>query len=107
MMKYTEMTARQRQAEYDAVLADYEKQKALGLKLNMARGKPSTEQLDMVMDMCSVLVKPEDFVSDGIDSRNYGNVDGLPAAKALFCRYFRVQAGAVLRGRQRQSAAHV
>ena len=35
MMKYTEMTARQRQAEYDAVLADYEKQKALGLKLNM------------------------------------------------------------------------
>lgn len=84
MMKYTEMTARQRQAEYDAVLADYEKQKALGLKLNMARGKPSTEQLDMVMDMCSVLVKPEDFVSDGIDSRNYGNVDGLPAAKALF-----------------------
>ena len=84
MIKYTEMTARQRQAEYDAVLADYEKQKALGLKLNMARGKPSTEQLDMVMDMCSVLVKPEDFVSDGIDSRNYGNVDGLPAAKALF-----------------------
>ena len=84
MMKYTEMTARQRQAEYDAVLTDYEKQKALGLKLNMARGKPSTEQLDMVMDMCSVLVKPEDFVSDGIDSRNYGNVDGLPAAKALF-----------------------
>ena len=35
MMKYTEMTARQRQAEYDAVLTDYEKQKALGLKLNM------------------------------------------------------------------------
>ena len=59
MMKYTEMTARQRQAEYEAVLTDYEKQKALGLKLNMARGKPSTEQLDMVMDMCSVLVKPE------------------------------------------------
>ena len=56
MMKYTEMTARQRQAEYDAVLTDYEKQKALGLKLNMARGKPSTEQLDMVMDMCSVRV---------------------------------------------------
>ena len=84
MMKYTEMTARQRQAEYDAVLADYEKQKALGLKLNMARGKPGREQLDMVTDLCNILVKPEDFISDGIDSRNYGNVDGLPAAKALF-----------------------
>ena len=84
MMKYTEMTAQQRKAEYAAVLAEYEKQKALGLKLNMARGKPGREQLDMVTDLCNILVKPEDFISDGIDSRNYGNVDGLPAAKALF-----------------------
>ncbi len=84
MMKYTDMTAQQRKAEYAAVLAEYEKQKALGLKLNMARGKPGREQLDMVTDLCNNLVKPEDFISDGIDSRNYGNVDGLPAAKALF-----------------------
>ena len=84
MMKYTEMTAQQRQAEYAAVLAEYEKQKSLGLKLNMARGKPGREQLDMVTEMSNILVKPEDFISDGIDSRNYGNVDGLPAAKALF-----------------------
>ena len=84
MMKYTEMTAQQRKAEYATVLAEYEKQKALGLKLNMARGKPGREQLDMVTDLCNILVKPEDFISDGIDSRNYGNVDGLPAAKALF-----------------------
>ena len=47
MMKYTEMTAQQRQAEYAAVLAEYEKQKSLGLKLNMARGKPGREQLDL------------------------------------------------------------
>lgn len=84
MMKYTDMTAQQRKAEYAAVLAEYEKQKVLGLKLNMARGKPGREQLDMVTDLCNILVKPEDFISDGIDSRNYGNVDGLPAAKALF-----------------------
>ena len=84
MMKYTEMTAQQRRDEYAALQAEFEKQKALGLKLNMARGKPSRAQLDMVTEMCNILVKPEDFVSDGIDSRNYGNVDGLPAAKALF-----------------------
>ena len=84
MIKYTDMTAQQRKAEYSAVLADYEKQKALGLKLNMARGKPGKEQLDMVTDLCNILVKPEDFICDGIDSRNYGNVDGLPAAKELF-----------------------
>lgn len=83
-MKYTEMTLAQRQAEYAAVKADYEKQKAMGLSLNMARGKPGREQLDLVMDLCNVLVKPENFQSDGIESRNYGNVDGLPAAKRLF-----------------------
>ena len=83
-MKYTEMTLQQRQAEYAKVQADYEKQKALGLKLNMARGKPGTEQLDMVMEMCNILVDPADFISDGIESRNYGECAGLPAAKRLF-----------------------
>ena len=84
MQKYTEMTLAQRQAEYAAVKAEYEAHKALGLKLNMARGKPGTDQLDLVTEMCNILVSPADFLSDGIDSRNYGNVDGLPAAKALF-----------------------
>ena len=84
MQKYTEMTLAQRQAEYAAVKAAYEAQKALGLKLNMARGKPGTDQLDMVTEMCNILVTPADFICDGIESRNYGNVDGLPAAKALF-----------------------
>ena len=84
MMKYTDMTAQQRKAEYAAVLAEYEKQKALGLKLNMARGKPGRDKMDIVTEQSNILVKPKDFISDGIDSRNYGNVDGLPAAKALF-----------------------
>ena len=84
MKKYTEMTLAERQAEYAAVKANYEAQKALGLKLNMARGKPGKAQLDLVTEMCNVLIKPEDFAVDGIDSRNYGNVDGLPSAKVLF-----------------------
>ena len=84
MQKYTEMTLAQRQAEYAAVKASFEAQKSLGLSLNMARGKPGKAQLDLVTEMCNILVTPADFISDGIDSRNYGNVDGLPAAKALF-----------------------
>ena len=83
-MKYTEMTLQQRQAEYAAVKAAFEEQKALGLKLNMARGKPGTEQLDLVMDMMHVLVTPEDYVDEGIESRNYGEVAGLPSARRLF-----------------------
>ena len=84
MKKYAEMTLQERQAEYAAVKAAYEQQKALGLKLNMARGKPGRDQLDLVTDIFGVLIKPEDFVSDGIETRNYGEVAGIPAAKALF-----------------------
>ena len=85
MKKYTEMTREERQTEYAAVKAAYEAQKAKGLQLNMARGKPGKEQLDLVTEgLCNALTKPEDFMTDGIDARNYGNVDGLPAAKRLF-----------------------
>ena len=83
-MKYTEMTLAQRQAEYAAVRAAYEQQKALGLNLNMARGKPGREQLDMVMDIFDVLKTPQDYIVDGLETRNYGEVAGVPAARALF-----------------------
>jgi len=84
MKRYAEMTLAERTAEYAAVKASYEAQKSRGLQLDMSRGKPGREQLDLVTDMAGVLLRPEDFISDGIDSRNYGNVDGLPAAKRLF-----------------------
>ena len=84
MKKYSEMTLAERQAEYVAVQGEYEKLKGMGLRLNMARGKPGKEQLDMVTPMLSLLTKPEDFISDGIETRNYGEVAGIPAAKRLF-----------------------
>lgn len=84
MKPYNEMTPQERRAEYETVKADYEALKSRGLHLDMSRGKPGREQLDLVTDMAGVLTQPEDFISDGIDSRNYGNVDGLPAAKRLF-----------------------
>ena len=84
MVTYAQMTPRQRQAEYEAVLKAYEAQKALGLKLNMARGKPGKAQLDLVSDILTVLNSPEQCISDGIDVRNYGDLTGIPAAKRLF-----------------------
>ena len=83
--QYSQMTLQERQAEYTAVKAAYEQQKALGLKLNMARGKPGRDQLDLVTDIFETMLKPEDFITDdGIETRNYGEVAGIPAAKALF-----------------------
>ena len=84
MKKYTDMSLQERQAEYAAVQVEYEKLKAMGLSLNMARGKPSKVQLDLVTPIFGLLTKPEDFVSDGIDVRNYGEVAGIPAARRLF-----------------------
>ena len=76
MKKYTDMSLQERQAEYAAVKAKFEQLKSMGLSLNMARGKPSKVQLDLVTPIFSLLTKPEDFVSDGIDVRNYGEVAG-------------------------------
>lgn len=82
--KYSEMTAQERGEKYAAVKAEFEQLKALGLKLNMARGKPGREQLDLVADMLTVLSTPDDCFSDGTDVRNYGDLSGIAEAKALF-----------------------
>ena len=97
-MKYTEMTLAQRQAEYTAVRAVYEQQKSLGLNLNMARGKPGRDQLDMVMDIFDVLKTPQDYVIDGVETRNYGEVAGIPAARALFAELLGCKASQVFVG---------
>ena len=97
-MKYTEMTLAQRQAEYAAVRAAYEQQKALDLNLNMARGKPGREQLDMVMDIFDVLKTPQDYIVDGLETRNYGEVAGVPAARALFAELLGCKASQVFVG---------
>ena len=84
MTAYSKMTAEERKAEYAKVSREYEDLKARGLKLNMARGKPGKAQLDLVSDIFSLMQKPEDYVSDGIDVRNYGELSGLSAARRLF-----------------------
>ena len=84
MKTYQEMTLAERQAEYAALCRTHQEQKALGLELNMARGKPGREQLDMVMEMYNIPLTADDFITDGIDARNYGYVAGIPIARKLF-----------------------
>lgn len=58
--------------------------KSQKLCLNMARGNPCKEQLELSVDMLSIF-NDGDFVSEnGIDVRNYGMLDGIPEAKELF-----------------------
>ena len=57
---------------------------AQGLALNMARGKPSDEQLDLSSPLLSILAAPADCqAADGTDCRNYGVLAGIPEAREL------------------------
>ncbi|HIQ99326.1 MAG TPA: aminotransferase [Candidatus Scybalocola faecavium] len=75
-------------AELEALKTELEKEfndfKAQGLSLDMSRGKPSQEQLDLSMEMMDVLHSGSDLrCSTGVDCRNYGVLDGIPEAKEL------------------------
>jgi DNA-binding transcriptional MocR family regulator len=69
-------------------LSDYEARfaavKAQGHKLDMTRGKPSNEQLDLANALNTVLSADDYRAADGTDARNYGGLDGLPEMKAIF-----------------------
>lgn len=79
-MKKTEVIA---ENAYVEQLARYEKYKAMGLKLDMSRGKPSKAQLDLSNGLFDTLTSKSDFTGSQ-DYRNYGILDGIPEAKKLF-----------------------
>ncbi len=83
-MLYTQMNKEQLIAEKEALLKQYEEFKAKGLKLDMSRGKPAPEQLDLSIDMLLHCLDGDYKSSNGIDCRNYGILDGIPEAKKLF-----------------------
>ena len=84
MKPYAALTPAERKDEYARLKAEFDALKAKGLSLNMARGKPGKQQLDLVSDIFGLMQNPGDYVSDGIDVRNYGEMNGLPAARRLF-----------------------
>ena len=81
---YSCMTKEALELEYQKVLAEYDRVKAQGLKLNMSRGKPAKAQLDLVSDLLTALTTIEDCFDGDIDSRNYGELAGLPSARAYW-----------------------
>ena len=84
MTPYSCMTKEELENEYARVLAQYNHCLDQNLNLNMARGKPAKAQLDLVSDILTVLQTPEDCFDGDIDSRNYGELAGLPSARAYW-----------------------
>ena len=95
MANYFEMSKDQLRAEKAALEQSYAEFKAKGLKLNMARGKPGPHQMDLAMD----LLKMSDYTTEnGYDARNYGNLEGLEEARALFADVMGVKPSEVFVG---------
>ena len=84
MKKYIEMTAEELKMELERVEGDYKKIVDKGLKLDISRGKPGKEQLDLVSDLLSIVNENTDFNCDGQDVRNYGILDGISMVKELY-----------------------
>ena len=84
MKKYTEMTKEELLALQSELKAKYKEYQGRNLNLNMARGKPCVEQLDLSMGMMDVLSSSADLTcDDGTDCRNYGVLDGIKEAQEL------------------------
>lgn len=74
---------------------DYNQMKSKNLTLNMARGKPDFDQLDVSMDMLDVLNSQSQLVRK-MDYRNYGILDGIDEAKELFAEMLDTQSDNII-----------
>ena len=86
MKNYLEMTAKELANEKEILEKRYAEKKSLGLKLDISRGKPCSEQLALSLPMLDLVnSKTENFkCENGFDIRNYGVVDGIPECRRLF-----------------------
>lgn len=80
------------EAELQKLEAKFEEYKSMGLNLNMTRGKPCSEQLDLSAELNTCLAADDYLAEDGTDCRNYGGLDGIPEARRLFAELLEVPA---------------
>ena len=98
-MFYKDMTKEQLLEEKDILQKEYDNYKAMGLKLDMSRGKPGKEQLDISERMLDIVNSgTECKTRDGLDCRNYGLLDGIPSCKELFAELLGVEPENVMVG---------
>jgi aspartate/methionine/tyrosine aminotransferase len=84
MLAYKDLSKAQLEEELASLQAKYKEICEAGISLDMSRGKPGVDQLELSMDMLDVLNSKSVLKSDnGTDCRNYGILDGIPEAKYL------------------------
>ncbi len=95
---YLSMSAAELKAELESVKKEYEDLKAQGLSIDMSRGKPGSDQLDISDGMLKVLDDGDFKCEAGLDVRNYGLLDGIPECKKLFADLLEVKPENVIVG---------
>lgn len=85
MVKYTDLSQTERESLYNELLSQYESFCQKGLSLDLSRGKPNASLIDFSNGLLSVdITEAAVNKTKGIDYRNYGMLDGVPAIKQLF-----------------------
>ncbi|MDF2670173.1 MAG: transcriptional regulator [Paenibacillus sp.] len=99
MSDFEAMSGAERKETYNQLKEQYDTFKEQKLKLDMSRGKPCVEQLDLSMGLLTVLNAGDSMkAQDGTDIRNYGGIDGIPEAKQFAAELFGVSTKEVLIG---------
>lgn len=99
MSDYLKMTSDELKKEFEAIKSEYEALRALHLSLDMSRGKPSAENMDISQKMFDLVGNTTGFKNiDGIDCRNYGGLDGLKELKKLFSKIFGISKDQIIVG---------
>lgn len=84
MKPYKQLNRSELLAQREELTKQFEEVKAKGLTLDMSRGKPGTDQLDLAMPMLDLVDGQSQMkCENGMDCRNYGVLDGIPEAKKL------------------------
>ncbi|MBE6915091.1 MAG: aminotransferase class I/II-fold pyridoxal phosphate-dependent enzyme [Ruminococcaceae bacterium] len=98
MAEYKNMSKAELEALKAELEAKYKEQSALGLNLDMSRGKPGADQLDLCEGLLTAVSTSDEAVLNGTDLRNYGGLDGIAPMKAMFAELLGVSASEVLVG---------
>lgn len=97
MKPYAEMTKEELLSLRQDLKAQYHEFQAKDLKLDMSRGKPCVEQLDLSMGMMDVLSSTSDLTcEDGTDCRNYGVLTGIDETKVLLADMMEVNPSTII-----------
>ncbi len=87
MENYMSLSSDQLRVVYDSLKEEYEAFQARNLKLDMSRGKPGADQLDL---SDGVIASTATHTPSGLDCRNYGGTDGFPEIRQLFAEMMEV-----------------